>query len=67
MAKKQATDGAQVEARVLLDCSWGAADDVVTLSKDEADAGVAAGELDTNTDAVAYAKRVAAVRQQADA
>lgn len=34
MAKKQATDGAQVEARVLLDCSWGAADDVVTLAKD---------------------------------
>ncbi len=62
MAKKQATDGAQVEARVLLDCSWGAADDVVTLSKDEADAGVAAGELDTNAEAVAYAKSLGAAQ-----
>lgn len=60
MAKKQPTEGAQVEARVLLDCSWGAADQVVTLSKDEADAGVAAGELDTHPDAVAYAKSLAA-------
>ena len=44
------------KARVLLDCSWGAADDVVTLARTRADAGVAAGELDTNAEAVAYAK-----------
>lgn len=61
MAKKQATDGAQVEARVLLDCSWGAADDVVTLTKEEAEAGVAAGELDTHPDAVMYAKAAKSV------
>lgn len=60
MAKKQPTEGAQVEARVLLACSWGAADDVVSLTKEETEAGVAAGELDTHPDAVAYAKSLAA-------
>lgn len=59
MAKKQPTDGAQIEARVLVDCSWGAADEVVTLTKEEAAAGTAAGELDTHPDAVAYAKGLA--------
>ena len=61
MAKKQPTDSAQVEARVLLDCSWGAADEVVALTKEEAEAGVVAGELDTHPDAVAYAKSVTKV------
>ena len=59
MAKKQPTDGAQIEARVLLDCSWGTADDVVTLTKEEAAAGTSAGELDTDPEAVAYAKSLA--------
>lgn len=58
MAKKQHTEGAQVEARVLLACSWGAADDVVTLTKEDAEAGVSAGELDIHPDAVAYAKQL---------
>lgn len=62
MAKKQPTEGAQVEARVLLSCSWGAADDVVTLTREEAEIGVSSGELDTHPDAVAYAKSVAAAK-----
>lgn len=60
MAKKQAADSAQVEARVLVASVWGKPDAVVLLSKEEADAGVAAGELDTHPDAVAYAKSLAA-------
>lgn len=56
MAKKQAAESAQVEARVLVASVWGKPDAVVSLSKEEADAGVAAGELDTHPDAVAYAK-----------
>lgn len=60
MAKKQAADSAQVEARVLVASVWGKPDAVVLLSKEDADAGVAAGELDTHPDAVAYAKSLAA-------
>ena len=32
---KQHAEGARIEARVLLACSWGSADDVVTLTKEE--------------------------------
>lgn len=60
MAKKQAADSAQVEARVLVASVWGKPDAVVLLSKEEAEAGVAAGELDIHPDAVAYAKSLAA-------
>ena len=65
MAKKQPTDGAQIEARVLLDSSWGSVNDVITVTKEEADAGVAAGEIDIHPDAVAYAKSLAADQQAA--
>jgi len=56
MAKKPTSEGAQIEARVLVASSWGVPDEVVTLTKEEAEAGVAAGELDTHPDAVTYAK-----------
>ena len=62
MAKKQPTDGAQIEARVLVDSWRGAPNDVITVTKEEADAGVAAGELDTNAEAVAYAKSLGAAQ-----
>lgn len=62
MAKKQPTDGAQIEARVLVDSCWGAPNDVITVTKEEADAGVAAGELDPDPEAVAYAKSLGAAQ-----
>lgn len=45
-----------VQARVLLDCHVGRIDDVVTLSVAEAKQMEAAGQVDTNKEAVAYAK-----------
>lgn len=44
------------KARVLVDGSYGKANDVVTLSAAEVKSGVAAGELDSNAAAVAYAE-----------
>jgi hypothetical protein len=49
-----------VEARVLVSCAFGKPDEVVTLDADTAQAGQDAGQLDTNADAVAYAKALAA-------
>ena len=49
---------------MLLACSWGSADDVVTLTKEETEAGVAVGELDIHPDAVAYAKSAAAAKAE---
>ncbi len=62
MAKKQATENAQIEARVLVDSSWGAVNEVIVVTKEEADAGVAAGEIDIHPDAVAYAKSLGAAQ-----
>jgi hypothetical protein len=54
MAKKD-TPAGQVKARVLMDCQFGKVDDVVVFeSADEAAA--AAGQVDTNPEAVAYAE-----------
>lgn len=55
-----ATDAGVVEARVLVDCEFGAPNDVVTCTAEDAAAGVEAGVLDTNADAVAYAKSLVA-------
>ena len=52
--KAPAAEG-QVQARVLTGCSYGNADDVVTLDPAEAEAGVANGVLDTDPSAVDYA------------
>lgn len=49
----------ETEARVLVACSFGEVNDVVILSAADAAAGVADGSLDTNADAVAYAKTLA--------
>jgi hypothetical protein len=57
MAKKQQAD-AGVKARVLLDCTYGKADAVVTLTAEQALAGTAAGELDTDPRAVAHAEQL---------
>lgn len=55
MAKKQPAADGQVKARVLLDCQFGKADDVVVFASAEEAAG-AAGMVDAHPDAVAYAE-----------
>lgn len=60
MAKKQTSEGDQVEARVLVSCGHGSPGDVVLLTAQEAANGSAAGEVDTSPAAVAYAKGEAA-------
>jgi len=52
-AKKTAKN---IPARVLQDCKHGAANDLVHLPEAEAKAAAAAGLVDTNKAAVAYAK-----------
>lgn len=47
----------QVKARVLVSCSLGEANDVVTLST--SDAAAAASVVDTSPDSVAYAESLA--------
>lgn len=49
-----------VEARVLVDCEFGAPNDVVSITAEEAAAGVEAGVMDTTPEAVAYAKSLVA-------
>lgn len=51
---------ATVRARVLVQCRHGRPDDLVTLPADEAAEGVAAGDLDADPSAVAYAELLAA-------
>jgi hypothetical protein len=46
---------AKIQARVLTDCMYGKCDDVVEMDKGEAKAAEAAGFIDSNKDAVAYA------------
>lgn len=55
-----AKDGppATVKARVIFASAWGAMDSVVTLTPEEAAAGTAAGELDSDPGAVAYAESI---------
>lgn len=61
MAKKQNTPAVEgdVQARVLTDCEYGLPNDVVSLSPAAAQAGSAAGLLDTAAEAVAYAAATA--------
>ena len=60
MATKKQTNDADavgsIKARVLMACSFGQPDDVIELPADEAQAGQAAGELDPDPAAVAYAE-----------
>lgn len=51
--KSEAANAASTEALVLVDCMYGKSGEVVSLPADEAKAGVEAGVLDTNPDAVA--------------
>lgn len=53
---------AAVRARVLVACSHGPVDAVVALPPDVAAAALAAGEVDTDPAAVAYAEQLAAAR-----
>ena len=50
------TSGISIEARVLVRCAWGNPNDVATVTAEDAEAGRAAGELDPDPQAVAYAK-----------
>jgi hypothetical protein len=60
MGKNRSTPPAadQVKARVLTSCSFGEANDVVTLPAADAAAGMAEGILDTTPEAVAYAESI---------
>lgn len=49
-----------VEARVLVDGAYGKINDVVEIPAESIDSAVAAGEIDTHPDAVAYAKTLKA-------
>lgn len=53
MAKNQPAEG-MVKARVLLDCAYGKVDSVVEVT--QAEAAAAAGQLDADPAAVAYAE-----------
>lgn len=55
MATKKQASG-EVEAFVLVDCPFGKAGEVVTLSQADADVGVAHGMLDLNPAAIKAAK-----------
>lgn len=55
MARKQQTEGT-TKARVLRDCDYGKADDVVEIAADALAGAVAAGEVDPHPEAVAYAE-----------
>jgi hypothetical protein len=55
-AKDSAPKERQVKARVLTQCTYGQADDVVLLSKSEAKQATADGIVDTDPAAVAYAE-----------
>lgn len=57
-SEQDSTSGA-VEARVLVACDFGAPNDVVAITPDEAAAGMDAGQLDTTPESVAYAKTLA--------
>ena len=56
--KKTPTTGA-TKARVLFDCVFGVADQVVELSADDLAAALAIGAVDTDPAAVAYAETLA--------
>ncbi len=51
------------EARVLCACQYGAPDDVITLSGGDLSDALAAGLVDDNPEAVAYAKTLAAPKE----
>jgi hypothetical protein len=55
MAKKQAAETGEVKARVLVDCSHGKVNDVVTF-RSATEAQAAGPEVDTDPAAVEYAE-----------
>lgn len=57
--KPAAASSEQVEARVLVACHFGKPNDVVTVTAEQAEAGISSGVIDTAADAVAYAKSLA--------
>lgn len=56
MATKKAPPAGATKVRVLVDCSFGKADDVVELLADELDVALASGAVDPDPAAVAYAE-----------
>jgi hypothetical protein len=56
-------DTKKVKARVLVDCAFGKADDIVEVTEGEAKAS--ANEIDTNKDAVAFAEKLQAEKKAA--
>lgn len=69
MAKKQDASGQpdterKTRARVLLDCSYGRADEVIQLTADELAAAKASGSVDDHPDAVQYAESLKAPADQ---
>ena len=59
MTKPTASEPKKVLARVLMTCTYGQANDVVSLTADEARLAQDAGQVDTDKAAVAYAKSLA--------
>jgi hypothetical protein len=66
-AAKAPAPAKKLKARVLFAGTFGQVDDVVLLDPAAAKTGVAAGELDTDKGAVAYAEGLAAARAKAAA
>lgn len=60
MARKKPDASGAVRARVLADCQFGKADDVVELPAEIADQIIALGLADADADAVAYAESLKA-------
>ncbi len=64
MTKKPNSDqadlGLKIRARVLLDCSYGRANDVVELTAAEIESARSAGAVDDHPDAVKYAESLKA-------
>lgn len=58
--------GKKVKARVLVECSLGKPNDVVTLSEAEAKSAQADGIADANPAAVAYAEKLARAANASD-
>jgi hypothetical protein len=61
MAKSR--DSGDTEVRVLCTCQYGAPDEVATLSGGDLSDALAAGLVDDNPEAVAYAKTLAAPKE----
>lgn len=58
MAKQQKSPEGKVKARLLVECSYGKPNDVIEIDADVAES--LAGQIDTDTAAIAYAESLAA-------